>query len=170
MTGLVLGIDPGISGALAFYNEDVLTVHDMPTTTRIVNGSKKQAVEPYQLASIIELHRHAIDKVVVEQVSAMPARARFPGGPVRGMGATSAFSFGTTYGMILGVVAAVGLPVITVVPVVWKRKFGLLGQGKDASRAEASRRLPRWADLWPLKKHDGRAEAALLALYGSSLS
>ena len=82
------------------------------------------------------------------------------------MGATSAFNFGFTTGAIHGILAGLGIPYRTVVPVVWKRYFGLLGQGKDASRAEASRRLPQHAHHWPLKKHDGRAEATLLALYG----
>jgi crossover junction endodeoxyribonuclease RuvC len=38
--------------------------------------------------------------------------------------------------------------------------------GKDAARARACELLPRLADRWPLVKHHGRAEAALLALYG----
>jgi hypothetical protein len=37
---------------------------------------------------------------------------------------------------------------------------------KDAARFRASQLLPQAAHLWPLKKHDGRAEAALLAVFG----
>jgi hypothetical protein len=37
---------------------------------------------------------------------------------------------------------------------------------KDGARARASQLLPGAADQWPLVKHDGRAEAALIALWG----
>jgi hypothetical protein len=39
--------------------------------------------------------------------------------------------------------------------------------GKDGARARASQLIPSAAHHWPLKKHDGRAEAALLAFYAS---
>ena len=55
---------------------------------------------------------------------------------------------------------------VLVPPQVWKRRFNLTSD-KDASRARASELLPAHAHLWPLKEHDGRAEAALLALYGA---
>jgi crossover junction endodeoxyribonuclease RuvC len=86
-----------------------------------------------------------------------------------GQGVTSSFNFGFTTGVIHGIIAACGIEIRTVSPQVWKRHFRLLGQPKDASRAEASRRLPQFANLWPLMKHDGRAEAALLAIYGATL-
>jgi hypothetical protein len=40
---------------------------------------------------------------------------------------------------------------------------------KDGARARASQLIPAGASWWPLVKHDGRAEAALIALYGSRL-
>ncbi len=149
---MIIGIDPGLSGALFVFDNHTNAVYDMPVTERRVNGKLKRQIDPAQLAKI--LPRDAAF-AIVEQVSAMP-----------GQGVTSSFNFGFTAGAIQGVVAALGIPLRTVHPQVWKRKFGLLGQPKDASRAEASRQLPQFAHLWPLKKHDGRAEAALLALYG----
>lgn len=151
---IVLGIDPGLSGAVAYLDRGLLALHDMPVTERKVNGKLKRQIDPYALADLIRRQGH-VDLVVVEQVGAMP-----------GQGVTSSFNFGFTAGCIQGVVAASGLSLRTVSPQVWKRHYGLLGQGKDASRAEASRRLPAHAPCWYLKKHDGRAEAALLALYG----
>lgn len=149
---MIIGIDPGLSGAIFLLQGDDSDVFDMPVTERLVNGKLKRQIDPASLARILPTDA---EFVIVEQVSAMP-----------GQGVTSSFNFGFTAGAIQGVVAALGLPLRTVHPQVWKRKFGLLGQPKDASRAEASRRLPQHAHLWPLKKHDGRAEAALLALCG----
>ena len=152
----ILGVDPGLSGALAVLGpEGAVHVFDVPTTSRRVNNKDKRQIDPYQLASWLEIQRPLIRFAVIEQVGTMP-----------GQGVTSAFGFGFTTGGIHGIIAACGIQIQTVPPQTWKRKFGLLGQNKDASRGEASRRFPHFAHLWPLKKHDGRAEAALLALYG----
>ena len=156
MNTLILGIDPGLSGACALYGLSSLSVFDAPTTEREVNGKRKRQLDETALATYINVHQPFIRLAILEKVGAMP-----------GQGVTSSFNFGLTYGAIRGILAACGVPFQTVSPQVWKRHFGLLGQPKDASRAEASRRLPGYANLWPLKKHDGRAEAALLALYGS---
>ena len=48
----------------------------------------------------------------------------------------------------------------------WKRALHV-PKAKDAARARASQLLPEAAHQWRLRKHDGRAEAALLALYGA---
>ena len=155
----ILGVDPGLSGAMAMLNKGAVDVFDIPTTTRTVNKKEKRQIDPYQLSAWLEIQRPLIKFAVVEQVGTMP-----------GQGVTSAFNFGFTTGCIHGIIAACGIEIRTVPPQVWKRKYGLLGQNKDASRGEASRRFPQFTHLWQLKKHDGRAEAALLALYGSEMT
>ena len=154
----ILGIDPGLSGACALLGDGILEIIDIPTIERKVGGKTKRQIDAYNLSLWLEFHRLRISLAVIEQVGTMP-----------GQGVTSAFNFGFTTGVIHGILANIGVPIRTVVPQVWKRKFGLLGQDKDASRQEASRRLPKFASNWPLKKHDGRAEAALLAIYGQGL-
>ena len=157
MNHWILGVDPGLSGAFAMYLPgQAADVFDVPTVTRRVNNKDKRQIDPYQLAAWLEIQRPLIKYAVIEQVGTMP-----------GQGVTSAFNFGFTTGAIHGIIAACGIEIRTVSPQVWKRKFGLLGQDKDASRGEASRRLPHCTHLWPLKKHDGRAEAVLLAIYGA---
>lgn len=155
----ILGVDPGLSGAMAMLHAGAVDVFDIPTTTRTVNKKEKRQIDPYQLAAWLEIQRPLIKFAVVEQVGTMP-----------GQGVTSAFNFGFTTGCIYGIIAACGIEIRTVSPQVWKRKYGLIGQNKDASRGEASRRFPEFTHLWSLKKHDGRAEAALLALYGSEMT
>lgn len=159
MNNWILGVDPGLSGAMAMLNAGAVNVFDIPTTTRTVNKKEKRQIDPYQLSAWLEIQRPLIKFAVVERVGTMP-----------GQGVTSAFNFGFTTGCIHGIIAACGIEIRTVPPQVWKRKYGLLGQNKDASRGEASRRFPQFTHLWQLKKHDGRAEAALLALYGNEMT
>ena len=155
----ILGIDPGLDGAFALLcpdgATDVLQVFDMPTTERVVNKKRKRQIDTHAITTWLDINRHRIAKVVIEKVGAMP-----------GQGVTSSFNFGYTAGSIDACCIAAGLVVEHAYPQAWKRFYGLLGQPKDASRTAASKLMPWAAYQWPLKKHDGRAEAALLALYG----
>src|SRR5207253_1693340 len=89
----------------------------------------------------------------VEDVHAMPKQ-----------GVVSSFGFGRSVGVVHGVLAALGYPSTRIAPEVWKRQMNLIGAVKDASRTRALKYFPR-APL-DLKKHDGRAEALLLARLG----
>ena len=61
--------------------------------------------------------------------------------------------------------AACKLPVKFVQPASWKKHFGL-NRDKGLSRSLATQRFPEYAKLFARAKDDGRAEAALLALFG----
>ena len=82
-------------------------------------------------------------------------------------GHVQAFKTGMGYGQLRMVLTANFIPYRVVTPQAWKRWHGLKGD-KDASRLLASQLMPKAAHQWPLKKHDGRAEAALIALYAQS--
>ncbi len=150
-----LGIDPGISGALAFFDPaaNILEVIDMPIHSVKINAKKKNLIDMHQLAGIIDQRCKDTRIAVVEEVGAMP-----------GQGVTSMFSFGFTAGATQMAVIAHCISLVLVRPAVWKKAMGV-GADKDGARRIASRLLPKHAGLWPLVKHDGRAEAALLALY-----
>lgn len=146
----ILGIDPGISGAVAFYFPDAgnrVAVEDVP-----VAGGEISA--PH-LASMIR--RYSPTMAVIEKVSAMP-----------GQGVVSMFNFGRSYGDVRGVVGALNIPLHFVSPQKWKKHFGLSSE-KDQSRMLAIRMFPSVSEHFKLKKHDGRAEAALIALYGAEV-
>ena len=105
---LIIGIDPGIAGAICFFkNGEVLDVIDMPTMAegkknkRQVNG--RQIF--HEISSRIQNYSSKDVRVVVEQVSAMP-----------GQGVTSMFNFGQSYGVIKGICAAMQLPIFFVRP------------------------------------------------------
>ncbi len=151
----VIGIDPGLSGAVAVINgTDSLIVIDMPTMTVERNGKSKRQVSASELAAILSNYNSNDCHVYVEKVSAMA-----------GQGVTSVFSFGRSFGMIEGILAAFKLPVTYVAPATWVKAVGR-GQGKDASRARAMELFPSDQDQFKLKKWDGRADAALIAYWG----
>ncbi len=144
---ITMGIDPGVSGAIAFMeNGYFLSVHDMPL---IKEGNKNQ-VDPYALARIIRSRK--VTSANVEKVSAMP-----------GQGVTSMFNFGRSYGVILGTLGAMNIYTNLIRPVEWKNKFDLIKKEKDASRILAQELFP----LAPLKrkKDHGRADAMLIGLF-----
>lgn len=148
----ILGIDPGLSGALALYDVNAtLEVVDIPT----LRLKTKRVIDEYALARIIDNWSSRIREVWLEQVGVRP-----------GEGAVGAFTFGRGYGTLRGICAANFLTLVDVTPAAWKGALKVRGD-KDESRLRASTLLPRHAHLWPLKKHDGRAEAALIALHGS---
>jgi crossover junction endodeoxyribonuclease RuvC len=152
---LVLGIDIGVTGAIAILNVsgELIEVQEMPCLQDGPAGRRN--VNAPLLASII-FASHAT-RAFVEHVSARP-----------GEGAVGAFSFGRSpCGVVEGVLAAAGLPCQFLTPPCWKRAVGLPpGRDKDASRAEVIRRWPGQADLFKLKKSDGLAESALIAVAG----
>jgi crossover junction endodeoxyribonuclease RuvC len=153
---MILGIDPGITGATALYDEGLLIIADIPTLT-IKKGIKSNtSIDAYSLARMIDSHSRAITHCFIESVHAMP-----------GQGVSSCFNFGKSLGIIIGVIAANFIPMTLVSPGTWKKALGVPAD-KDGARARASELLPFASSNWPLKKHDGRAEAALIALWGAN--
>jgi hypothetical protein len=150
-----LGIDPGISGALAVLDKDagIVDIFDMPTLEFVSGKSKKQRVNPQGIVSELALFKDREIQGIVEQVNAMP-----------GQGVTSMFSFGRSLGVLEGALAGLYIPYVHVTPAVWKKKMQV-NSSKDGARELAMRTWPSKADLFKRKKDDGRAEAALLALY-----
>jgi crossover junction endodeoxyribonuclease RuvC len=152
---MIVGIDPGLSGALFFLDlghpatgEAIdLPVHLLPR-----GGRKKRELDIAGLVGILASRQ--LDHAFVEQAGAMPRQ-----------GIASTFAFGKIFGALLGVLVARSVPLTLVTPVRWKRMLGV-PKAKDGARARASQLLPEAAHQWRLKRHDGRAEAALLALYG----
>jgi crossover junction endodeoxyribonuclease RuvC len=81
-------------------------------------------------------------------------------------GVATTFALGRRYGMILGIVAALELPLELVTSARWKAAVKC-SRDKDASRARASQIMPEGAKFWTRVKDHGRAEAALIAWFGA---
>ena len=125
---LIIGIDPGISGAICFFeNDEVKEVIDMPS---MADGKKnKRQINGQQIFNEISSRIKNIPKkeirVVIEQVSAMP-----------GQGVTSMFNFGQSFGVLKGICSAMQLSMHFVRPAKWKKYYGLIKTEKDASRTK----------------------------------
>lgn len=166
---LVLGIDPGQSGAIAIVADGVPAGFiDMPVMPRKTSGFEINGSElAARLRGVMQQHPGAYMFAVLEQVNAMPS---IPGadGVRRQMGSSSGFRFGESFGVIKGVLQALGIGFKLVVPRTWKTKMGLSGSEKDFSRTEAIRRFPQVAMELQLKKHVGRADALLIASWAET--
>ncbi len=152
---IIIGIDPGISGAICFLQDGVIKdVVEMPTMT---DGKKnKKQVNGSQIFNEIHDKIKKIDKknikVVIEQVSAMP-----------GQGVTSMFNFGQSFGILKGICSAMQLSVYFVRPAKWKKYFNLINSEKDASRTRAIEIFPYFSAKLSRKKDSNKAEAILIA-------
>ena len=154
---LIIGIDPGISGAICFFeNGEIKDVIDMPS---MAEGKKnKKQINGSQLFNELEIRVKDFQKkniaVVVERVSAMP-----------GQGVTSMFNFGQSYGVIKGICAAMQLPIYFISPSKWKKYFNLIKTSKDASRAKVIEIFPYISSKLQKKKDSNKAEAILIASF-----
>ena len=154
---LVIGIDPGISGSICFFQDGkIIDVVEMPTMT---DGKKnKKQVNGSQIFNEISERIKKIDKkdirVIIEQVSAMP-----------GQGVTSMFNFGQSFGILKGICSAMQLPMYFVRPAKWKKYFNLINSEKDASRTRAIEIFPYFSSQLSRKKDSNKADAILIASF-----
>ena len=154
---LIIGIDPGISGSICFFQDGkIVDVVEMPTMTE---GKKnKKQVNGSQIFNEISEKIKKLDKkeikVVIEQVSAMP-----------GQGVTSMFNFGQSFGILKGICSAMQLPMYFVRPAKWKKYFNLINSEKDASRTRVIEIFPYFSGQLSRKKDSNKADAILIASF-----
>ena len=147
---IIMGVDPGLTGAVTTIQYDTMTVLETDDMPVLVNQ-----ICPYLLTEIIYRHSrtHNIAKYVIEDVHSMPKQ-----------GVVSTFKFERSKGVIEGVLAGLHKRISYVAPVTWKKHLELTKKHKEASRTLATK-VFRTDEHWPLKKHNGRAEAALIAYH-----
>ena len=154
---LIIGIAPGISGAICFFEKgEVKHIMDMPTMSEGKKNKKQINGRQifHEISSRIENYSKEEICVVVEQVSAMP-----------GQGVTSMFNFGQSFGVIKGICSAMQLPIFYVRPTKWKKYFDLINSSKDASRTKVIEIFPRISHLLSKKKDANKADAILIASF-----
>ena len=154
---LIIGIDPGISGSICFFQDGkIIDVVEMPTMT---DGKKnKKQVNGSQIFNEISERIKKLEKrdikVIIEQVSAMP-----------GQGVTSMFNFGQSFGILKGICSAMQLSMYFVRPAKWKKYFNLINSEKDASRTRAIEIFPYFSGQLSRKKDSNKADAILIASF-----
>jgi len=160
---IIIGIDPGLSGAIAVKTSTGWFLVDMPTLTTVV-GKKKRAIydQGLLLDKLRRCARPGVHTVAyVEEVGGMP-----------GQSAPRAFNFGFGCGLIRMALVASGIAIEPVRPQEWKSALRV-PKDKRASIARACELLPYIADRFDGRsggseaQRSGRAEAAMIALYGS---
>jgi crossover junction endodeoxyribonuclease RuvC len=154
---LIIGIDPGISGAICFFEDgQVKEIMDMPV---MADGKKnKRQINGPQVYNEILKRINKFQKkdiiVVIEQVSAMP-----------GQGVTSMFNFGQSFGVLKGICSAMQLSMFFIRPAKWKKYFGLIKTEKDASRTKVIEIFPYISSQLSRKKDSNKADAVLIASF-----
>ena len=154
---LIIGIDPGISGAICFFEDgQVREILEMPTMAE-GKKNKRQVNGPQIYNEIFSRITKFSNKdifVVIEQVSAMP-----------GQGVTSMFNFGQSFGVLKGICSAMQLSMHFVRPAKWKKYFGLIKTEKDASRTKVIEIFPYISAQLSKKKDSNKADAVLIASF-----
>lgn len=145
---IICGIDPGASGAIVTLDNGVpVEWMHMP----VLKDGKHSWVDGVELARFLSAPvPHTVRIELVHSI---------PGNGVAGM-----FLFGKMAGGVETAMGVLGLPWATVTPQEWKKKFGLIGKDKDASRALAIQRWPWWEELQKKAEGQALADAAFIAL------
>lgn len=180
----VVGIDPGINGAIACNSDGVLEIVDMPTYQITIGSGKKTKTR--SRIDAVALHDHmaflklcGCRLVVIEEVAGRPTD-----------GGASAFQFGWAAALVYMACIALELPIKTVKPAEWKATMGVPGKkaqrGEKLTDAEKAARkkqqegmviqradeiMPQHRDEWRGPRGGyklDRAEAALLSVYGAT--
>jgi hypothetical protein len=138
-----LGIDPGRQGALALLSTETNTVNciDMPDTTAALHDT---------IAAFPIISGAMVEKPFYPQM----------------IGVTNAAKIAMAYGTLIGALQWRDIPFREVPPKKWKAAMDL-SSSKSASREKAAQTFPAQSDLFKRVKDDGRAEAALLAIYAA---
>lgn len=154
---LILGVDPGLKGALALLDivtGELVDVLDMPLHS--IGG--KSTLAEYELARALDEHAARIVEAWIEVPTPRPGQ---------GVGAVATSL--RNYGILRGIIVANFIPIHDAPPSVWKRVMKVSGD-KDEARAIATAMFPREIARFARAKDDGRAEAALIGVYGRRLS
>ena len=146
---IVIGIDPGTNGGIAWITDGEPCVEKMPDSLR----------DLWDLICDITNHpRSTVDgrkyKAYIEQVHSSPQ-----------MGVKSAFTFGNGFGHLEMALTAAGIPFERVRPQVWQKAMGCMTKGdKNVSKRKAQELFPS------LRVNHYIADALLIAEYGRRIS
>jgi len=152
---IYIGIDPGLNGAIAVIDPDgKLHLEDTPVLLPDPKKGKREYDEAGMRRCLASWFVIDEAKAVIEKQQAFP-----------GQGVSSTFRTGMGYGIWRGLLAGLQIPYEIVGPRTWKKEMLKdMDQSSKASSLLKAKQLFPTADI-TLKKHDGRAEALLMAEY-----
>jgi crossover junction endodeoxyribonuclease RuvC len=147
---IIVGIDPGIHGALAVVNivDDATPVLVDVLDVPVIGTGAKERVNTMLVRDWLAQHKP--DHALIERAGSMPKQ-----------GVASTFKYARAVGSVETVVACSDIPYSIIEPA----KFHHLpGKDKEAARQRALQLFPAAHALFARKKDHQRAEAALIAL------
>lgn len=171
MASVVIGMDPGVKGALSLFEAGQLKdVRDFPLSQKHINtkgsdirdligGQKKVTQHEIDIEGLVALLRdwtrgHSA-VVYTEKVHPMPNQ-----------GVVSTTKFLRTVHLVEGICATLAVPLTAIAPEQWKRATNT-PTDKDGARQYAMKLFPQWADCMKRKQDHNRAEAILIGMYGA---
>ena len=164
---IVVGIDPGLTGALAFIHDGRAVIEDIPTLDLPGNGLVSRRVDGRKLAELVRHHCPADRAVIVvcEAVATMGGQnnaVQTQGSLMRSLGAIEA------------VFDVLRWPCLMVRAQEWQKLYGMVGKkAEKRARGELPAAIVKACALYPNAAHQlrrvrdhNRAEALLIAHYG----
>lgn len=154
------GVDPGLNGSVAFFSQAGsmrLLIYDFITEENKVGRTRRRNIKIPETANIFKqfIAFEGLPHIaLVETPHSMPTD-----------GHVGAFKFGKVCGILEGMIGALGIQSIGIVPAVWKSRLGLTSKKEDSLVMARKVFGPDHSHYFTLKKHNDRAEAALLAWY-----
>ena len=147
---IAVGIDPGKSGGLVKIHSinNECSMHKCPSTTQ-------------EMASLLRTAKNTafIDNlpilVAIEKVHAFPTDAR-----------SAAFKFGMNYGMWLGIIGALNIPLIEVTPQMWMKSYAPLPKIKQERKAKLKKIAQEFCP--DIRVTLQTCDAFLISLYGKN--
>ncbi|MFO0898956.1 MAG: hypothetical protein U0836_16150 [Pirellulales bacterium] len=175
MERIYIGIDPGLTGAVAvIHASGAVNLFDCPTYTverPKKKGQKKAGIRTlYDTQGMTDILRALMATfwnpeetcpliVGLEHQQPMPSNEKFGK-----QGSLQTFSLGYGYGIWVGILATLGLPYELVRPATWKPAMTKgLPKEKEAARMRANQLFPQARGWLGRKKDHNRAEALLMA-------
>jgi crossover junction endodeoxyribonuclease RuvC len=154
----ILGIDPGLSGALVVLDTSVIVaVIDAPTIKMVkAHRTRSELDVDAMVRAVGDWATGPTMFAVIEMAETRPHQS-----------ITSALTTGIGMGIWEGILAAYRLPRERVLARTWKAAMRIPGgpEGKGQARKKAAELFPAVADKFKRVEDHGRAEAALIAEY-----
>jgi len=145
---IVVGIDPGVNGGIAWITDGRACVEKTPDTLQdlweLFQDIRAAASPPLGVGETKAM-------AYIEQVHSSPQ-----------MGVKSAFTFGNGFGHLEMALTAAGIPFERVRPQVWQKAMGCMTKGdKNVSKRRSQELFPQ------IKVTHAIADALLIASYGA---
>ena len=181
MSIAIIGVDPGVSGALCLVvNSKLCAIFDMPVLE--LPGKKKLVFDklgnPIEKIGVKhEIDPHGVRRVMANWRDYVKAPCTFViekmwGRAGQDVVSTSNLMYGA--GLVTGVAIGLNFGVERIAPATWKSKLGVSADKKsslDLARelAQSEPDEAKWTKMFARKMDNNRAESYLIAKFGDKL-